>query len=115
MTTHLQFPSDPAQANQNARNSHIRPSPADTGAYKYKPLFIAAGTTTVVLLDLSLIAERWLRHNGRLAPNTSTFQKVLSVLAILASIAGAVGLILLSIFDTYRHPTMHDRCLVVFM
>lgn len=88
---------------------------SDTGAYKYKPLFIAGGTTTVVLLDLSLISERWLRHNGRLAPNTTVTEKILSVLAILASIAGALGLILLSIFDTYRHPKMHDRCLIVFL
>lgn len=61
------------------------------------------------------MAERWLRHNGRLAPNTSNFQKLLSVVAILFSIAGAIGLILLSCFDTYRHPKMHDHCLIVFM
>ena len=80
-----------------------------------KPLFIAGSTVTVVLLDASLIAERWLRHAGRLAPNTGTFQKAMSICAVLASIAGAVGIILLSIYDTAHYPQMHDRCLGVFM
>lgn len=67
------------------------------------------------MLDLSLVAERWLRHTGRLAPNTSKWQKFLSVMAIIASIAGAAGLILLSCFDTYRHPTLHDKFLILFL
>lgn len=88
---------------------------SDTGAYSLKPLFIAGGAVTVIFLDLSLIAERWLRHTGRLAPNTTWFQKLLSLIAIIASIAGAAGLILLSCFDTYRHPKLHDKFLALFM
>lgn len=88
---------------------------ADEGAQLLKPLFIAGGTVMVVTLDLSMAAERWLRHRGRLAKNTSYAQEALSVIAILCSIAGAIGLILLTIFDTLRHPVMHDRCLGVFM
>lgn len=88
---------------------------SDIGAQQLKPLFIAGSVVTVVLLDLALVAERWLRHLGRLAPNTSWVQKLLSFVSILASIAGALGLILLSIFDTYRHPHLHIRFLAVFM
>jgi len=88
---------------------------SDTGAYSLKPLFIAGAVVTTIFLDLGFMAERWLRHVGRLAPNTSTTQKVLSVLAIICAIAGSAGLILLSIFDTYRHPHLHDGFLLLFI
>jgi uncharacterized membrane protein YbhN (UPF0104 family) len=69
----------------------------------------------VVVFDLSFIAERWLRHTGRLAHNTSTAQKVLSFLTILFAVVGAAGLILLSIFDTLHHHNLHDIFLVLFI
>jgi len=88
---------------------------SDTGAYHYKALFVAGGAVTVVLLDLGMMSERWLRHKHALAPNTSWWQKGLSVLSIIAAIAGAAGLILLSCFDTYRHPLLHDKFLILFL
>lgn len=88
---------------------------SDVGAGHLYALFIAMATVTVVTLDIGMIAERWLRHNGRLAPNTSTFQKILDVLAIACAIAGAIGIILLSIYNTRDYPAMHDRCLGVFL
>jgi len=88
---------------------------SDTGAYRYKGLFIAGGAITVVFLDLGMIAERWLRHNHALIPNTSWWQKGLSIFSIIAAIAGAAGLILLSCFDTYRHPQLHDKFLILFL
>lgn len=88
---------------------------SDTGAYHYKGLFVAGGTIMVVFLDLGMVAERWLRHTGDLARNTSWWQKALSIIAILASIAGALGMILLTTFDTYRHPKMHDHMLILFL
>ena len=69
----------------------------------------------VVCLDLSLFAERWLRHLGRLAPNTSRWQIFLSVVAIIGGVAGGAGMILLTIFDTLRHPKLHDDFLALFM
>jgi uncharacterized membrane protein YbhN (UPF0104 family) len=72
-------------------------------------------SVVVVVFDLSFIAERWLRHTGRLAHNTSTAQKVLSFFTIIFAIVGAAGLILLSIFDTLRHPKLHDVFLVLFI
>lgn len=71
--------------------------------------------TLVVTFDLVFIIERWLRHNGRLTPNTSVWQKVYSACAIIAAIVGAVGLILLSIYDVAHHKRMHDTCLGVFI
>lgn len=88
---------------------------SDVGAQGLKPLFIAMSAVTVVTFDLAFILERWLRHTGRLAHNTSLTQKILSFLSIIAAIAGGVGLILLSIFDTLRHPHLHDGFLVLFI
>ncbi|TKA76411.1 hypothetical protein B0A49_05398 [Cryomyces minteri] len=88
---------------------------SDVGAQRLKPLFIAGSAVTVVSLDLAFILERWLRHNGRLAKNTSRTQKVLSILSVVFAIAGAAGLILLACFDTLRHPRLHDGFLVLFI
>ena len=73
------------------------------------------GTASVVLFTLGFVSERWLRHTGKLAHNTSWTQKILSICAIIAAIAGAVGLVLLTIFDVLRHKHLHDTFLVLFM
>ncbi|TVY33258.1 Protein sfk1 [Lachnellula subtilissima] len=88
---------------------------SDVGAEGLKPLFIAGSCVTTVFLDLSFLSERWLRHNGRLAKNTTTIEKVLSGLSMLFALIGTAGLILLSIFDTLRHPTLHDIFLLLFI
>jgi len=88
---------------------------SDIGATNLQPLFIAMSTVTVVVFDISFILERYLRHSGRLAANTSTWQKVLSLFTIFFSLVGAAGLISLSILDTLHHHTLHDTFLVVFI
>ena len=88
---------------------------SDVGATSIQPLFIAGSVVTTVFLDLAFAADRYLRHRGVLAHNTSNFEKALSVLAIASAIAGTVGLICLSIFDTVRNPTLHNRFLAVFI
>lgn len=42
-------------------------------------------------------------------------EKTFSILAILSSIVAGCGLILLSIFDTKRHTTLHRLFLLIFM
>lgn len=88
---------------------------SDVGAQSLKPLFIAGSCVTTVFLDAAFLSERWLRHNGRLVANTSVFQKVLSWLSLFFAGVGTVGLICLSIFDTLRHPTLHDLFLLLFI
>ncbi|KAL2256583.1 hypothetical protein VTK26DRAFT_1440 [Humicola hyalothermophila] len=88
---------------------------SDIGASTLKPLFIAGCVLTTVLLDFSFLADRWLRHKGRLAPNTTTGEKVLSGLTIVFAIIGTVGLICLSVFDTARHPRLHNLFLLLFI
>lgn len=72
-------------------------------------------SVTTIFLDLSFAAERWLRHRGRLARNSGATEKALSIFSIIFAIAGTCGLILLSIFDTLRHPRLHDGFLLLFM
>lgn len=88
---------------------------SDVGAQGLKPLFIAMSAVTVVSFDISFILERYLRHTGKLARNTSVWQKLYSTLSIVFAIAGAAGLILLSIFDTLHHNRLHNIFLAVFI
>ncbi|RDA86548.1 hypothetical protein CP532_1903 [Ophiocordyceps camponoti-leonardi (nom. inval.)] len=88
---------------------------SDIGAFRLKPLFIAGSTVTAVTLNLAFVAERWLRHNGRLLPNASLTEKLLSALTIFFAVLGAIGLILLTIFDTWMHHEKHNAFLVIFI
>jgi Frag1/DRAM/Sfk1 family len=88
---------------------------SDVGADKLKPLFIAGSCVTTIFLDLSFFSERWLRHRGRLAANVTMTEKVLSGLSMGFAVIGTAGLILLSIFDTRRYPTLHDIFLLLFI
>jgi len=88
---------------------------SDIGADVLKPMFIALSAVSVVTFDLAFIFERWLRHAGRLTPNTSVWQKVYSACATFAAIVGAAGLILLTIFDCKNHNKLHNIFLAVFI
>lgn len=88
---------------------------SDVGASDIKPWFIVGCVISTIFLDLSLLSERWLRHSGRLVPNTSSKERWLAILSILAAVLGTVGLILLSIFDVAKHHRMHDVFLLLFM
>ncbi|KAF2134222.1 hypothetical protein P153DRAFT_107512 [Dothidotthia symphoricarpi CBS 119687] len=88
---------------------------SDIGADTLKPMFIAMSAVTVVAFDLAFLFERYLRHTGKLAANTSHWQKIYSLCATLAAIAGAAGLILLTIFDCKNHNRLHNIFLCVFI
>ncbi|KAK6952263.1 hypothetical protein Daesc_006798 [Daldinia eschscholtzii] len=88
---------------------------SDVGASKLKPLFVTGCIITTIFLDLSFGADRLLRHRGRLVPNTSTGEKVLSGLCIFFAVVGTVGLTCLSGFDTLRYPKLHDIFLLLFI
>ncbi|KAH7401834.1 Frag1/DRAM/Sfk1 family-domain-containing protein [Phaeosphaeria sp. MPI-PUGE-AT-0046c] len=88
---------------------------SDIGADFLKPLFIAMSTVTVVTFSLAFVFERFLRHAGKLTPNTSVWQKVYSLCATVAAIVGAAGLILLTIFDCKNHNRLHNIFLAVFI
>ena len=88
---------------------------SDIGAFGLQPLFETGCVITGSLLLISFICERWLRHNGKLARNTSTTQKVLSVISIIAAAAGSGGLMTLSFNNDYYHQNLHDGMLLLFI
>lgn len=88
---------------------------SDVGATKMKPWFIVGSVFSTVFLNLSFIADRFLRHTGRLVPESSTAQKVLNLISLFWAIVGMVGLSCLSGFDTYHYPLLHDIFLLCFM
>lgn len=88
---------------------------SNIGADRLRPLFIAGCVLTSVFLDLSFVAERWLRHRGRLIPNSSIGEKILAGLTIAFALVGTVGLICLSIFQTGKHKRLHYLFLFLFI
>ncbi|KAI0123114.1 Frag1/DRAM/Sfk1 family-domain-containing protein [Xylariales sp. AK1849] len=88
---------------------------SDVGASELKPLFIVGCCLTTIFLDLSFGADRWLRHKGRLVPNTTTGEKILAGLTIVFALIGTIGLTFLSGFDTARYPRLHDIFLLLFI
>jgi hypothetical protein len=88
---------------------------SNIGAEDLKPLFIVGCCITTLALDASFLAERYLRHKGRLARNMALSEKVFAGLSIAFASIGTAGLILLSIFDTKRHRRLHRLFLLLFM
>jgi len=88
---------------------------SDIGADILKPLFITGCSITAVSFFLSLAIERWLRHSGRLVADMRRRESVFGCLAVVSSLIGGCGLVLLSVFDTQQHPTIHRAFLLVFM
>ncbi|CDO74984.1 hypothetical protein BN946_scf184945.g56 [Trametes cinnabarina] len=88
---------------------------SDVGADILKPLFIVGCCITGASFFLSCAIERWLRHEGRLVANMRRRERVLAILSIIFAFIGMCGLILLSIFDTKRHPSLHRVFLLVFI
>ncbi|KAF4613984.1 hypothetical protein D9613_007632 [Agrocybe pediades] len=101
----------PKYPSQDGKIAYI----SDVGASNLKPLFVTGCAITGVGFILTLITERLLRHTGRLMPNQRKRELVLSYLAIVGSIIGAVGLLFLSIFDTKRFSRAHRVFLLIFM
>ncbi|TFK28161.1 hypothetical protein FA15DRAFT_665645 [Coprinopsis marcescibilis] len=101
----------PKYPSQDGRIAYI----SDIGASYLKPLFVAGCSFTAVGFSLCLIVERYLRYSGRLLPHMRKREKILSTLAVLGAMLGGCGLILLSVFDTMRYPSVHRVFLLVFM
>ncbi|GKT99355.1 hypothetical protein FLAG1_01444 [Fusarium langsethiae] len=88
---------------------------SNVGADRLWPLFITGCVLTSIFLDAAFLSERWLRHKGRLAPNSTLMEKVLTWLSIVFAAVGTVGLICLSIFRTGRYTKLHHIFLALFI
>ncbi|SPJ74056.1 related to FK506 suppressor Sfk1 [Fusarium torulosum] len=109
------------QVNQNGRRYPTQSRYSDiayisnVGADRLQPLFIVGCVLTSIFLDAAFLSERWLRHRGRLAPNTTLMEKILSGLSIIFATVGTVGLICLSIFKTGKYSRLHNTFLALFI
>lgn len=62
------------------------------------------------------MAEKWLSAlSSKAIQDVGDPQMLLLTLLVVFAIMGTCGLILLSIFDTLRHPHLHDGFLLLFM
>lgn len=82
---------------------------SDIGAGTLKPLFVTGATITAIFFFLSLLSLR----RGRDLPKRK--DRIFDLVALLFGLLGCVGLVLLSVFDTERHPTLHVVFLLLFM
>nr|ODN93252.1 hypothetical protein L203_00523 [Cryptococcus depauperatus CBS 7841] len=87
---------------------------SDVGA-AHHTLFIVICSVVASFYTLSLLAERWLRHVKRLPINLRRRERVFSILTIFWGIIGSVGLVLLSVYDTFHHGRFHWSMTVVFV
>lgn len=95
---------------------HSVPYVSDIGATKeMQPLFIMGSVLTTFLLAGCFIAERALRHRGRLARNTDNTERIAASLSIMSAIIGSIGLIFLTIFDVLRYRTIHNTMVGFFI
>ncbi|KAF7888400.1 uncharacterized protein EAF02_002941 [Botrytis sinoallii] len=99
-----------------ASQFHSVPYVSDIGATKeMQPIFIIGCVLTTFLLAGCFVAERTLRHKGRLARNTDKTERVVAYLSIVSAVVGSVGLIFLSIFDVFRFRTIHNIMVGLFI
>ena len=80
-----------------------------------KPIFVTGATITVITFGIAFGIERWLRHRGLLFHASSITSTLLSTVGSMFTIAGAFGLMLLTIFDLKRHQRIHFISLGVFI
>ncbi|VVT51821.1 uncharacterized protein SAPINGB_P003224 [Magnusiomyces paraingens] len=88
---------------------------SDIGAWSLQALFIACASVQAPFFILALAAERYLRHAGRLPPNLRRREKLFAAIAIILSIPGQVGIILVAVFNTVKHHTLHFSMLIMFL
>lgn len=88
---------------------------SDIGAQRLKALFVTGCIVTTLLFNTAIASECHFRRKGSLGQGSGTHSKYTSILSQTFASCGALGLILLSIFDTANHETAHNVFLFIFM
>ena len=87
---------------------------SDVGA-QHHTYFIIFAVLSAAFYMLTTLVERHLRHQRRIPGSVRKRQTVLDVFSVIFAIIGAIGLILLSIFDDIEYPNVHWSMTVVFV
>ncbi|KZF20069.1 hypothetical protein L228DRAFT_285445 [Xylona heveae TC161] len=88
---------------------------SDIGASSLKPLFITGAAFTAVSVIGTAFSVSFVRHDrkiygvGDISP--SLHNKVLSALSVLFAIGAGICYVLLAVYDSHRHTTVHRRYL----
>lgn len=88
---------------------------SDIGATSLQALFIVCAAIQGLCFVMSLAAERYLRHAGRLHPLYRRRERVCTILAIILSIPGQLGILFVAVFNTNAFPRVHVCMLGVFL
>jgi len=88
---------------------------SDIGAQRLKALFVTGCIVTTLLFNTAIASECHFRRKGSLGQGSGTHSKYTSILSQTFASCGALGLILLSIFDTANHETAHNVFLFIFI
>ena len=79
---------------------------SDVGADNHA-LFIVLGTLTALLFFASIFLDYRLRHTARIPARVRRIERVAAALSVIFAFICALGCILLTIFDAFRHQTLH--------
>lgn len=79
---------------------------SDVGADNHA-LFIVLGTLTALLFFASIFLDYRLRHTARIPQRVRRIERVSAALSVIFAFLCALGCILLTIFDAFRHQTLH--------
>ena len=79
---------------------------SDVGADNHA-LFIVLGTLTAVFFFASIFLDYRLRHTARIPERVRRIERVSAALSVIFALICALGCILLTIFDAFRHQTLH--------
>ena len=70
-------------------------------------LFIVLGTLTAIFFFGSIFLDYRLRHTARIPARVRRIERVSAALSVIFAFICALGCILLTIFDTFNHQTLH--------
>ena len=70
-------------------------------------LFIVLGTLTAICFFGSIFLDYRLRHTARIPARVRRIERVAAALSVIFAFICALGCILLTIFDTFHHQTLH--------
>lgn len=100
---------------QPTDQSFVFISDVAASSWHIQPIFIACSGAQGLLFVLSLISERWLRHQRRLRPNFEQADRALSITSICCALVGEIGILIVSIFNTHDFHRVHEGLLVIFI